>query len=350
MKKILLINNGYPSETNKQYTAYVKSIKECLELSGQQVQLLVMYADFTSTRLSKIKSYLKYYYKLFVFKNYKDYDYVYINNYPHSFLPLIFKLKSMKNLIIHWHGADIFAEKQYSKILNQFSYFFIPKSCKHIAPSKYFANAVSNTLKIPFKNIFISASGGVDTNLFVPKKKKKDGFHIGFASHVSKEKGFELFAMLIKNVEILEKKVNTKLYFHYINYGNEKEYYYNRLQDNDSVTIHELYAKDKMSNFYAKIDLLLFPTSLAESLGLVNLEAMSCNVPVIGSDAFATKEYIIDGQTGERFKLESYDDLLEKIEHVINKYKYYKPRDFIVKTYSQYSVANSYKEYFDGKS
>lgn len=347
MKKILLINNGYPSATNKQYTAYIKSIKESLESSGQSVDLLVMYADFGDGKFSKIVAYLKYYLKLLFFKDYKKYDYVYINNYPHSFLPLMFRLKFMKNLIIHWHGADIFAEKLHSKILNKVSYWLIPKGCKHISPSHYFANAVANTLNLDVKDVFVSASGGVNTDTFIPKKKQKDGFHIGFASHVSKEKGFDMFAKMIDEALLLEKRFETKLYFHYISYGAEKEFYDEKFIDNTRVTIHRLYPKDEMPDFYAEIDLLLLSTRLAESLGLVSLEAMSCDVPVVGTDAFAVKEYILEGQTGERFEMRNYDAMIYAIDKVIKNYDIYNSRDFIVQNYSMQSVADGYKEYFD---
>ena len=232
MQKILLINNGYPTETNKQYTAYIKSIRESLELSGQKVDLLVMYANFNDEKLSKIRAYIKYYIKLLFFTQYNNYDYIYINNYPHSFLPLSFRLKFMKNLIIHWHGADIFAEKLHSKILNKLSYIFIPRSCKHIVPSKYFANAVTKTLNLKEGEVFISASGGVDTDIFVANKKNKKGFHIGFASHVSKEKGFDMFTELIEDAKVLEKRFATKLYFHYISYGAKKRFYDEKFKDN----------------------------------------------------------------------------------------------------------------------
>lgn len=347
MKKILLINNGYPSKNNKQYTAYIKSIKESLELSGQQVDLLVMYADFGEGKLSKIMAYLKYYAKLLFFAYYDKYDYVYINNYPHSFLPLVFRLKFMKNLIIHWHGEDIFAEKLHNKILNKLSYICIPKSCRHIVPSKYFANAVSKTLHLKEEDIFISASGGVNINTFLPNRKNKKGFHIGFASHVSKEKGFDMFARMIEEADALENKFAIKLHFHYISYGVEKFFYDEKFRNNERVTIHGLYPKENMSEFYSEIDLLLLSTRLAESLGLVSLEAMSCDVPVVGTDAFAVKEYVLNRQTGERFQMRNYDDMLEAIEKVIINYDKYSPRDFIEQNYSMESVSAGYKEYFD---
>ena len=56
-----------------------------------------------------------------------------------------------------------------------------------------------------------------------------------------------------------------------------------------------------MPQFYNSCDILLFPTH-HESLGLVGLEAMACNKPVVGSNCTALPEYIIPGKTGELFE------------------------------------------------
>jgi L-malate glycosyltransferase len=349
MKKILLINNGYPSNENQQYTAYIRSIKKCIELSGQKVDLLVMYADFKVGKFPKILAYLKYYLKLLSFPDYKKYDYVYINNYPHSFLPLIFRLKYFNKLIIHWHGADIFAERFHNKILNRISYIFIPQDCRHIAPSKYFANSVSKALNLKVEDVFISASGGVDISKFTPNKKYKEGFHVGFASHISKEKGFDMFARLVKNAKVLEEKFDIKLYFHYISYGAEKKFYNEKFKDNEKVIIHELYSKDSMPDFYAEIDLLLLSTRLSESLGLVSLEAMSCDVPVVGTDAFAMKEYILGSYTGERFEIRNYEEMIKAVGRVVRNQEAYRPRQFVIQNYSMQSVADGYREFFNAK-
>jgi glycosyltransferase involved in cell wall biosynthesis len=159
-----------------------------------------------------------------------------------------------------------------------------------------------------------------------------------------------MFAKMIDNIGAIEEKLNIKLYFHYISYGNEKIFYENKFKNNSNVKIHNLYPKENMSNFYSEIDLLLLlSTRLAESLGLVSLEAMSCDIPVVGTDAFAVKEYISSGKTGERFKMRNYDDMLLAIKKVIENYNNYKPREYIINKYSNKSVSYGYKEYFNDK-
>ena len=64
-------------------------------------------------------------------------------------------------------------------------------------------------------------------------------------------------------------------------------------------------------------DIFIFPT-LVESLGLVGLEAMSCSVPVIGSNIPGLQDYIVDNENGYFFESENYDDLSNKIINFLN--------------------------------
>ena len=60
-----------------------------------------------------------------------------------------------------------------------------------------------------------------------------------------------------------------------------------------------------------RVDLCLFP-SYMESFGLVILEAMSCGVPVIGSDVGGIGEVIEEGKTGYMFNPEDIEGMARK--------------------------------------
>ena len=60
-----------------------------------------------------------------------------------------------------------------------------------------------------------------------------------------------------------------------------------------------------------RVDLCLFP-SYMESFGLVVLEAMSCGVPVIGSDVGGIGEVIEEGRTGYMFNPEDIEGMARK--------------------------------------
>jgi glycosyltransferase involved in cell wall biosynthesis len=104
---------------------------------------------------------------------------------------------------------------------------------------------------------------------------------------------------------------------------------------------------NEMYKFYQDIDVLLFPTMRKqESLGLVSLEAMSCGKPVIGTDAFAIKEYVIEGVSGERFVLNDYKSFIEAFIHVAKNINKYSPREIVIEKYSKKSVIDFYRNFF----
>jgi glycosyltransferase involved in cell wall biosynthesis len=348
MEKILLINNGYPSKTNPQYSTYIKSIYDCMIKANLDVEILVLNTNF-KTKKEKIVKYIKYYKKLF-FHDYSKYDAIYIHNYPHSFLPLVFKLSKIKKLTIHWHGTDIFAPTQISEKLNNLSYKFIPKGCKHMTPSDYFADMVSKKLNIKRDEIFVSPSGGINTNIFKSTKVMnvdKQTITLGFASSMRTDKGMDFVLRLMQESDKIKKTTNKGIKLVCINYGLEKEFYSKELLKLSNVEIIEPLAKSKMVDFYQSIDLLLLlSTRMAESLALVGLEAMSCDVPVIGTNDFAIKDYVLNGKSGERFEKANYKSFFDAIVKSIQNLDKYKPREIVMQEYSQECVIEQYKNYF----
>jgi glycosyltransferase involved in cell wall biosynthesis len=346
MKKILLVNNGYPSETNKHYVSYIKSIKECLEAADFDVTLLVMSSDFNS-KIQKIKCYLFYYWNLLTFGKYDDYDYVYINNYPHSFFPLIFHFNKMNKVIIHWHGDDIENNGIMKRKFNKFSYNFIPKKSINFSPSKYFSIQISDKLRINTNTIFVTPSGGVDVELFRPLKmsdNEENKVKIGFSSHLSADKGVDLIIEFLKNISMLNFDRDVNFELHYIKYGFEKEKYSKILSSFPNTIEHPIAKKEDMPKFYNNIDLFLFPTK-RDSLGSVGLEALACGVPVLGTDDFAIKEYVLPGINGELFKKDDYQSFEKNLITCINNLGRYNPRETVLKEYSKEAVVKKYKEF-----
>ncbi|MDN5290608.1 MAG: hypothetical protein PWQ06_847 [Anaerophaga sp.] len=348
---ILLINNGYPSSTNPQYSTYIKSIEECLRDAGMEVDLLVLDTNFKG-KVSKYFLYLKFFVKLLLFR-YKEYDFIYINNYPYCFFPTMFRIKKFKNIIIHWHGTDIISSGLLKRTLNNFSYRFLPHNHIAIVPSDYFKQEVIERLGINrFNKIFVSPSGGVDIlKFFNSKKEVTDKIILGFASSLTSAKGADIISELGQNLSFLSDRCNVEIALKVIAYGAEKEYYLDRFKSSSEVTIEKPFPKEEMKNFYNSIDIFLFPTKRkAESLGLVGLEAMSCGKPVVGTNDFALKEYIIPGETGELFELGNYQDFEKAIIRTIKNLGNYKPRELVIEKYSKGAVGQQYKEIFNAIS
>jgi len=347
MSKILLINNGYPSKKNPQYSTYIESICNCLLESQHEVDLLVLDTNFNSKNTQLLK-YLKYYWQLLL-KKWDGYDIIYIHNFPHSFLPIIFKLKKHNNIVIHWHGTDIFPTTKLSKILNTISYKFLKYIKLHFVPSDYFSKVVQSKLNLNNNQIIVSPSGGIDSKQFYPKIENnfsKKTICLGFASNLITEKGIDTVIDLLKQTNYIQNKTNKTIKVKCINYGVEKNKYVKILQQFTNVEIIEPLKKEQMISFYQSIDILLLPSRLSESLALVGLEAMSCNVPVVGTNDFAIKDYVINGVSGEKFENNNSTDFINSVITVINNILSYTPRQIILTKYSKEYVINQYKEIF----
>ena len=146
--KILLMNNGYPSEIRPQYSTYIRSIEECLVSAGAQVELLVMPSTFR-TRIGKLVHYLDYYFKILNFKRFNEFDLIFINHYPHFAFPFLFKLSGMKQIVFHWHGSDLLPKGKHKRNLFLFFVKLLLRKKKntiHIAPSGYFAEEIAKEM------------------------------------------------------------------------------------------------------------------------------------------------------------------------------------------------------------
>lgn len=71
-----------------------------------------------------------------------------------------------------------------------------------------------------------------------------------------------------------------------------------------------------LPEIYCTLDLFIFPTCLEESLGLVGLEAMACEVPVIGSYIGGLKDYIKDKENGFFLLREMRKNFLIKLNYI----------------------------------
>jgi glycosyltransferase involved in cell wall biosynthesis len=341
--KILLINNAYPTAHYPKKGGYIKSIEECLKEADFFVDKLVL-KNTKGNKTPKIISYVRFYLDLFFFQKYSRYDYIFIHHFPYVFFPLIFSFWKMKQVVVNFHGEDIVFTSSFSKALNNLSYMFLSTRFKYIFPSNYFKDKASSVIhKLNFSEKFVSPSGGVDTSIFKPLNEKpniSNIINIGFASGMVHNKGVEDLISLLSDFNA------SSCCFHIIDYGKQRDKYVSSIKAFKNVILYKTFKKEDMPNFYSKIDVLFFPTK-SESLGLVALEAMSCNVPVIGPDAFALKEIIVDGVTGEKYnplENKAYMKAFDTFKENRNKYR---PFSFIKEFYSKEQVVNHLKLIFN---
>jgi glycosyltransferase involved in cell wall biosynthesis len=340
------MHNGYPTESNPKHSSFIKNIKETLEEAGHYVSLCTLNSNFRNRREHLIQYY--HFYKKIWKKDFSSYDYVLMNLYQYYALPLIKSLPKIKQPVLHWHGDDLYAGKLKTIFFNM-EVKKLPAHTLHITPSYYFRKELADKYNYPLSKIFVSPSGGINTDVFCPadNNKNPDIIKAGFASGLIQEKGVDLILKFLEKANEIEKTLNRQIELHYIFYGKEKAKYKNLLSKYKNVVCWNVMPTAEMYKFYQSIDVLLFPTlRRQESLGLVALEAMSCGKPVIGTDAFAVNEYIISGVSGERFLINDYRSLVESFMRVAKNIDNYSPRPIVLERYSKKSVAHFYKSFF----
>ena len=75
--------------------------------------------------------------------------------------------------------------------------------------------------------------------------------------------------------------------------------------------------EETLLNYYASADVFAFPSTY-ETQGIVALEAMAAGVPVVGANARAIPEYVIDGVNGYLFSPGNHVEMAEKILKVFS--------------------------------
>lgn len=98
-RRIILINNGYPTIKSPNRSTYIKSITECLVALGLDVELNVLIDDFANTK-QKIVRYLVFYKDLLI-KKFCVEDLLFIHHVPFVIIPLFFKKISCRDVIIN---------------------------------------------------------------------------------------------------------------------------------------------------------------------------------------------------------------------------------------------------------
>ncbi len=227
-------------------------------------------------------------------------------------------------------------------------------SCKAVfTPSEF----ISEELEQKKINDVFVLKNGVNNELFRPcekifKEKYDSKYLIGYSGRHSKEKNLKDLINLSKELN------NTQVLIA----GNGP--YHQRLQkkgeDLDNIDFLGFLKREKLPNFYSSLDAFIFP-SIAETQGLVALEANACGTPVVGANKKALKETIKNGINGYRYQPNNIQDLKQKTKKVLKqkgkmekralKYSKYhfidETIDKLINQYKRICIKNETKKLYD---
>jgi len=164
---------------------------------------------------------------------------------------------------------------------------------------------------------------GVDTDFFRPLDVHKDEeiFQILSVGYLIERKGFEYLIRAMP--QVLKEHENARL--NIVGSGpleSKLNELINELDLDDEVEILKNVSDDELLMIYNSADLFVLPSIVdsqgnTEGLGVVLLEAMSCGLPVMGSDVGGISDIIVNGETGLLFNEKDSEKIAEKIKFVI---------------------------------
>lgn len=322
MLKIFLVSNMYPTESNPSYGVFIKNIEEGLKREGIVFPFKSVIRGKGKNLLVRIKKYVKLYFSIFKYGLWGEYDIIYTHFVTHTLIPtLSIKCIKKKKIVANVHGSDLLEGNFITRVLRLFTGKFLNKADLIIVPSNYFKNLIMQKYHIGERKVCVSPSGGVDCGLFNPKDKREckekldldsRDFIIGFVSRIDKGKGWEI---LLKSLSII-KNQGIKFKSVTVGTGQEVESFLSQIKE-FNLSEEVLYLGERkyeeLPEIYNSFDVFVFPTTRAESLGLVGIEAMACGIPIIASKIGGIKEYIVDGENGFLFIPKKEKDLSNKI-------------------------------------
>ena len=319
-RRILLVSNMYPSKKYPHYGIFVKHTGDILAKAGYDVDVVSL--EKKDTKIQKLFAYSNFYLKILI-KSLKSYDVIYAHYASHVALPLIISNLVKKNkIVLNVHGNDVVPEDKndlkYIKLVKR----LIGISDLIICPSNYFMDILKDNYEVDEDKIRVYPSGGVDTELFTNICKEealeklgldKSKKYLGYVSRIEICKGWDIF--LQASSDYLHDNKDTDLIV--VGAGNqENEFFFlaKELNIEHRIIKFDLVSQDKLKYLFNAMDVFAFSTyRKSESLGLVGLEAMSCETLTILPDRYGPASYGKNGINCIEFEAGNANSLKEAI-------------------------------------
>ncbi|SKA76610.1 hypothetical protein SAMN05443428_101229 [Caloramator quimbayensis] len=320
-----IITSGQKYETKLYNDIYIHTVKE----DDIKIKFLEL-QDYNITAKNINYSYLLY---KTIYELNKKYDFDIIESPLWDFegiipaklinIPVVTRLQTPLLKVIEtqkWNMNDDFA------LASKFEKKLIEMSSGIIAISENIKKTISELYNIDFDDKFVRKIYlGIDRDIEKNKNKVNNNFiTVLFVGRLERRKGIHLILEIIP--EILEKHKNVR--FKFIgddsivaeNGKTYKEIFYATNKNKNIINNVEFLGKvnsEILKNEYRNCDIFISP-SLYESFGIIFLEAMRVGKPVIGGNVGGMKEIIVNGENGYLVDVNSSNDLLDKLNILIN--------------------------------
>jgi glycogen synthase len=163
---------------------------------------------------------------------------------------------------------------------------------------------------------------GIDLNQYkktgvnvARKKYGIDGRYILFVGRISRQKGI---IHLVDAVKYLPQDVKVVLCASTPDTEEIKMEMEEKVKLYPNIIwIDKMVTKEEIIELYSNAEVFVCP-SIYEPFGIINLEAMACNTPVVASATGGIKEVVVDGETGFLVEPGNPEDLAEHIKKLLD--------------------------------
>lgn len=313
--KILLVANMYPSFKFPSYGVFVQNTENILLKEGFQVDKAILQKK--TKKLSKLIGYAMYYSKILSKGMTGNYDAIYVHYASHNAMPLLWlkKLKPSIRIVTNVHGSDVVPEVPSQEKYQPAVKKLLQKSSLIITPSHYYEKLVQQKYGVNTP-IRVFPSGGVNAEVFYPKKDQRQEIlsqlkldsafrYFGYVGRLDVGKGWDHYLRAIAFYMKEKPQERARTRFIAVGSGKDDDEFKELAKSlgiEDVIVHFPLMKQSDLAHIYTVIEVFVFPTTRkGESLGLVGLEAMACQTPIMASAIGGILDYVQDGQNGWLF-------------------------------------------------
>jgi len=228
---------------------------------------------------------------------------------------LIGALSGFHPLITSVWGSDVLILPRKSLLYRLIIKYVFKKSDYIFSTSQSMAD---ETAKYTRKDVKITPFG-VDTNVFkVDKDSIRNPIKIGIVKSLDNVYGIDILIRAFK--ELVERNSLKTIKLIIIGDGPQKFFYKELVKELNLSSLVSFVGKidnTELPKFYNSFTVSVFP-SRSESFGVVALESMACECPVITSDADGFKEIVEDGVSGIITKRGDISGIVSAIQQFID--------------------------------
>lgn len=300
----------YPSPESPSFGVFVSNFAQSFRDGENHIELCSLIKG-RKRGIRKAFSYCRFFIDVFWKSNFGNYDLIYVHYIQHSLLPLKFWWKKgNRKLVLNAHGTDIMGRGGSAEFLRKLNKGLVLKADLLVVPSAFFVPKLVQ-LGVEQQRIFISPSGGIDPAVFYPATRDELAMKIGYLGRLDPGKGL---STLLDSFKVVSGEIKLKLEI--IGSGSLSSELLHRAKEcyqDGQVSFFGVLGQKEAGEKMREWDLLIFPSELPESLGLVGLEAMACGLPVIGARQGGILTYLDNGENGFTFEPGNTAELTEAI-------------------------------------